>query len=218
VAAVGAYPGGIFGRFTDRELYSALLAGNREPFIEVVWELADSFERLGVEIVASDACEGYNPVHDACRWMVDAAVALVRARGSGDPLSYDFTLIGPPDECPTELRPWRRSLSLDEEAFSRKLEAAYAYPELAAEMEAVFRGVGVDAFRHEFLRPAHRTTAVNDSLRPRPQYEDFGERRVGDGLYDEVIRYREHMQPLAAALYGLVDDAALPATAASCRF
>jgi hypothetical protein len=41
---------------------------------------------------------------------------------------------------------------------------------------------------------------------------------VGDGLYDEVIRYREHMQPLAAALYGLVDDAALPATAASCRF
>jgi hypothetical protein len=34
----------------------------------------------------------------------------------------------------------------------------------------------------------------------KPYYEEYGEKRVAEGKYGEVIRYREHVLPLAEAL------------------
>ncbi len=43
-----------------------------------------------------------------------------------------------------------------------------------------------------------------------PYYEIYGEQRVAAGVYREVIRLREHLEPLAAALAigGLRESAA----------
>jgi hypothetical protein len=41
-----------------------------------------------------------------------------------------------------------------------------------------------------------------------PFYELHGEKRVAAGLYDEVIRYHEHIAPLADALRSHVERSA----------
>jgi hypothetical protein len=58
---------------------------------------------------------------------------------------------------------------------------------------------GADAFRREWLS----LVAAHEPLDPgeiQPFYERYGEQRVADGAYGEVIRYRSHIRPLAAAL------------------
>ena len=45
-----------------------------------------------------------------------------------------------------------------------------------------------------------------------PAYERFGEQRVREGRYDQIIRYRQHVAPvrqaIEAAVHGRVADAA----------
>src|SRR3954454_11266423 len=60
----GARPGSVFGRFSDRELYEVVLEGRTAVFTELARELAGAFVERGVEVVAADALEGYNPSHD----------------------------------------------------------------------------------------------------------------------------------------------------------
>ena len=122
---------------------------------------------------------------------------------------------------PSPLRAASVWLRLDDGAFSRKLAAAFEfYPELAAEVRDGLQGLGqeavadffdleddehaatglsgMDVFRVECLRP------VAPGERPfehvKPFYEFWGEGRVAEGFYERVIRYREHVLPLADAL------------------
>jgi hypothetical protein len=219
--AAGASRGPVYGLFSDAELYAAVLEHEHSPFLRIVEELAESFVGEGVGLVAGDAEEGYNPSHDICRLLVNAAVRLVRRTTPLRIANYDFLLVGPPDQCPEDLRADSIRLELDEAAFARKLSAAQNYPELRAEVEAAlggtgsvafgehpdlarragqeFRGPCANDFRVEWLRLV--TESGESSARSdRPFYEAYGERKVRDGLYRRVLRYREHVLPLAAAL------------------
>src|SRR5262245_47982645 len=61
---LGARPGAIFGRFSDREAYAMLLERNAPLLLSVVEELAAELEREQPAMIVGDAAEGYNPVHD----------------------------------------------------------------------------------------------------------------------------------------------------------
>lgn len=217
--AAGARPGPVYGPFSDGELYAAVLEHEHSPFIRLVEELASMLVRERVEFVAGDAEEGYNPSHDICRLLVNAAVRLAGRRVGARISNYDFTLVGPPGHCPEQLRADSIRLELDEAAFARKLAAAHNYPELRAEVEAALSGAGSvgfrehpdlarkagqdfvgtcpDDFRVEWLRPVVHA-APRASVRP--FYEGYGERRVQAGHYQRVLRHREHVLPLASAL------------------
>jgi hypothetical protein len=97
--------------------------------------------------------------------------------------------------------------------------AARAYPELAAEAEAAFRGTSRKIFaEHEDLAAIvdESIDGVSEAsfgveclfpapdLPPpkteRPFYEIYGERLVASGVYEQAIRYREHVQPIERAL------------------
>jgi len=152
-----------------------------------------------VDYVVGDAAEGYNPTHDVCRLLIDAAVDRV-ARVRGHRLhSYAFPLVGAPDSG-VILGPGRIELKLDDDALVRKLDAARGYDELADEVENTLRTQGAGAFRREILGPG----AGGDGLAPRtpPYYERHGERRRAEGVYTRVIRFREHVLPVARALRG----------------
>ena len=219
LSAVGAEPGAIYARLTDVEFYAAILDHDFDLLTGLADELAEALAGDGVECVAGDAAEGYNPTHDACRLVIDAAVALARG-GSGRRIdNFEFPLVGRPDARPEEVREgcWLR---LSDETFARKLRAARNYPELAAEVEAALAGdgstglrehpdlaastglgggaaAGAEAFRVECLRPAGSGARVFTGP---PFYESYGERQVAAGHYSRVLRYREHMLPLAGAL------------------
>jgi hypothetical protein len=194
---LGARSGVIFGRLTDAALYADLLNRRFGPLLELAEELADGLAAADADAIVSDAAEGYNPAHDAC-WLV-ARAAVRRLTWRGRTVRHlDFPLVGPPDDCLAWHRPravWHR---LDPDALARKLAAARDYPELAAEVAAALARFGPEAFAVECLRPVDPAAAVPAT--PEPFYERHGARRVAAGHYREVIRFHDHVAPLAAAL------------------
>ncbi len=196
LARVGATPGSIYGRLSDRELYRAILAGDLGLFTALVDELAQGL--AGVDVVAGDAVEGYNPGHDVCRLLLNAA--LLRLEERQKPASFEFPLVGAPDDCPAEDLGAALRLELDEKSLRRKLAAARAYPELAGEVDAAFAAHGTAPFRIECLRPMRYELDISDRFTHPPFYEIHGEKRVAEGHYCEVIRFHEHLAPLAAGL------------------
>jgi hypothetical protein len=219
LAQLGIEPGAVYGRHTDRAVYQRILEHDFDFFIGLADKLAESLSRLRVRFVAGDAAEGYNTVHDICRLVTDAAVEMLK-RGGVEAASFDYPVINRPDECPLGLLESSVWLRLDDQMFSRKLEAARTYyPELLEEVRTALvgggagpmkeyfsltgkgGGDGIEAFRVECLRPAVAAQAACGGRGAKPFYELHGERQVEAGLYDHVIRYREHIAPIAERLW-----------------
>lgn len=196
----GARPGPIFGRFSDRELYRLLLAGELEVFVRLAQELAAALAELGIAQVASDALEGYNPSHDLCRVVTDTAAAIASRRTGQAIAVYDFPLEAAPDDCPEPLRSGAFRIELQGRDLERKLEAARGYPEMAFEVERNLRVHGAEAFAVECLRPIEADTDLDGLFPELPYYERYGERQVKEGHYESVLRFREHFLPVARAL------------------
>lgn len=201
LAGMDAQAGPVYGRMSDRAVYAAILEHRHEVFLRLADELAEALAEQGTDCVVGDAVEGYNPSHDVCRLVINAAVRMAgRARGAAIP-SYDFVLVGAPGECPEHLRSTAFLLPLDDEGLQRKLQAARGYPELAGEVEAAIARFGTAPFRTECLRPVDREDPYGWNAEETPFYEKFGEERVAAGVYRQVLRFREHMLPLADALW-----------------
>jgi hypothetical protein len=198
LAAAGATPGTIFGSFSDADLYAAMLASDRAVLSRVVHALADALVCSKADYVVADALEGFNPSHDLCRYLVNAAVALTQK-----PLrNFEFLLEGSPSACPEHLRADSVRLELTEDDLTRKIAAAKSYPELREETENALARFGAAAFRTECLRPVRDPRQGIDALdQEPPYYERYGEQQVAAGHYDRVIRYRAHIQPLVQALW-----------------
>jgi hypothetical protein len=110
--------------------------------------------------------------------------------------NYDFPLDGPPQPA----RPGSIVVTLDEAALKRKLTAARAYPEMRAEVDAALGRYGRQAFAMECLGPAATNVHASRFEQERPDYERYGARRVTEGRYSEIIRYRDHVRPVATAI------------------
>jgi hypothetical protein len=235
LSRAGARQGAIYGPLTDLEVYASILNGDADLFAEIVEQLVQAFVDEGIEYVVGDAAEGYNVTHDICRVMIGAAVELAEYRYGHRIENFDFAVVGPPDECLDTLRDEAIWLQLDEDAFDRKVKAALNYsPNLASDVEsalagAPFRGVvrlsqaeldravdielgkaipgGVplDAFRVECLRPAHNQSGTHWTANDRRFYELYGEKLVAAGRYKKVIRYEQHILPLARAMRAIAE-------------
>lgn len=195
----GATMGSAFAAFTDKEAYAALLGGELDAVVALTQRLAARLAAAPDVYVAGDAMEGFNPIHDLCRVVIDTAVA-VAARGGRPPvLNLDFPLEASPDASgaapDTDVR-----LLLDEGAIARKLRAAREYPELTAEVERALATHGESAFAVERLRAATDSRSIPQRTGDPPLYERYGEERVAAGHYSSVLRLRQHFLPFAAAL------------------
>lgn len=194
LAKTGAKAGPIFGRLSDKEAYRAILRKDMGLFTGLAEEAADIYDRAGVTVVVSDAAEGFNPVHDLCRLIADAAVQLMEGRRQTRVPAYEFDLVTPPWEtqaCDAEIR-----IRLTEGEFHRKIDAAQRYQELRGEIKRALDGTSVDTFREEIFRPGSCRLGPSG----KPFYESFGECRVAEGLYDQVIRRDIHLKSIAEVL------------------
>ena len=186
------------GLLTDREVYQALLSRDHKLFTRLTRRIAEWLVVDDIDSVAGDAAEGFNSVHDACRLIIDAAVDLARLATNRAISNCAFRLDWRKDREYALERDGARTLILDQETFDSKLSAAWAYDELRSDIEAVLGENGVECFRTERFDPVvskgeHRQTAA-------PYYEEYGARLVNDGIYNQVIRYNEHLAPLGDAL------------------
>jgi len=201
----GSRPGRVLGALTDADAYASILAGDVAPFGRILDAVTAEILASRATHVAGDAAEGYNPVHDLCRMILNGAVARVRRRRSIS--NFEFPLSEHPATCASHLPAKCIELPLDDALFARKLAAARREPDLGMDVGEAMRTHGADAFRVEVLRPASEP-AIGDGLSEEPPfYERHGERRVADGKYGVVLRRREHLLPMARALRQLVDEA-----------
>jgi hypothetical protein len=217
--AAHAEPAPFYGGYTDGQCYAALLARDSDLFIGMAEEVAELLVASRIEMVVGDASEGWNPIHDIWRSVVNTAVALASGRLGRDLRNFEFALFGSHAAAAATSSAESIVLRLDEAAFDRKMAISTAYDELHAEVAAAMKGstsalvgpgplsaeldrrlggLNGDSYRVELLRPvdAHATLAPDA---PRV-YEMYGEMMVAAGKYREAIRHDRHLAPVEAAL------------------
>lgn len=205
IEGAGARRGSFYGALTDHQLYQAILREDHAVFAQLAQELAAALQREGVTCVVGDAAEGVNPGHDVCRLLINSAVARIAQTTGLHIRNMEFPVEGPPGECPPEDRAQAVFLKLDDAAYARKLGAARAYPELAAELERVFGIHDALAFRAECIRPVRYGLDIAAQFAHPCVYERYGEGQVEKGIYRDVIRFR-HVAQIAAGLAGPAHD------------
>jgi hypothetical protein len=193
----GVESGGLYGRHTDAEVYSAILDGNVDFFVGLCRELAKEIASEGIELVLGDAAEGYNPIHDAFRLTLNAAVTLARRQGRREIGSYDFPLFLPPGPGGGD---GDLSVKLDDAERDAKRSEAGSYAELEREVEWSLKQHGRRAFDREWLRPVGEEVGEYPLPDRPPIYERYGEYLAQSGELDRVIRKDEHLAPIARAL------------------
>jgi hypothetical protein len=63
----GSRPGPIYGRMSDRDIYTAILDRDLDLFRGLAGGLCDALVAHEATCVVGDSVEGYNPSHDVCR-------------------------------------------------------------------------------------------------------------------------------------------------------
>ncbi len=198
LAAAGASPGPLYGRYPDAAVYEWILDADASFFVGLAQELAKEMSADDVIEVVGDSAEGYNPIHDAFRLTVNAAVDIARKTSGAEIASYDFPLFGRPgpkeDDDEGTLR-----IELDADDEDAKRSAAVGYSELAREMEWSIEHYGEESFTVEWLRPIHAGAGEYIAPQSPPIYERYGEFLRQSNQLERVIRY-EHLLAIAQAL------------------
>ncbi len=192
---LGARRGTIFGRLSDREAYAMILERNTPLLLSLVAELAAQLETDRPAIIVGDAAEGYNPVHDLCRVIAGAAIAMADVPTK----QYEYAVVNHPHSSGTAAM----AIDLDEAEYAAKMQSARGHAAALTDIDALLSTHGADAYRREAFARVVDWTAL-DGDEP-PLYERYGEERVAAGRYTRVIRRREHMLPLRDALRAAVE-------------
>jgi hypothetical protein len=196
--SLGGRPGSIYGQLTDAEVYAAILNGQLDLFVDLAVELAEALIQHRIEYVVGDAAEGYNPTHDVCRFVINAAIKIAREKAC--PID-NFEVLLAENPAANGDNKTREAISIvaDHDMQSRKLQAAQGYSELVADVNRIIEQEGADSLKTEYLhRPLH--VGPEDLFKEAPHYEIHGARQVAAGRYQQVISYREHVLPIAAGL------------------
>jgi hypothetical protein len=195
--ACGADFGTVYGRVTDAGLYDAIIRQDAAYFVGLAAELADCFRRKEIDYVVGDALEGYNPAHDLCRYLTNAAIMSLPQDGKR-PENYDV-LIGNRNGAGTELNGRRGfSFELEPGPLAEKLQMAQTYTELMTDVQRVLTDEGIESVKTEQLRYLSDFTFGSSS--ETPHYEVYGRQQVASGHYRELLTYRDHLRPIAEAL------------------
>ena len=201
-AEAGVRFGRIYGRFTDIDIYEAVLDRDFQVFTSLTDELTRELVKDETAYVVGDAIEGYNPAHDVCRMIINAAVELSKRRHGHEIANFDFLLVGNPSAGSETDR--AICVRLGQTTHSQKLTAAAEYQDLNRDVGHALGSFGAEAFQVEYLRPVDSSFDHGLFAEP-PFYEQYGERQVSRGYYDRVLRHREHMMPLSEALNSYVE-------------
>jgi hypothetical protein len=191
----------IFGRWTDRELYDALYEGRFQPFLALRDELVEAWCAQKVRTAICDAFERRILMHDVVQITASAAVAAAAQRGVAIDLLELPIYLGPLEARPGD-PPLAASLTITNEVLAKKIEAARAYESAVVhhEVEEFLRQSTAEGFRVESLLRSKPRTPDEWEQEPKPEWETHGERLLQEGVYDRVIRLRDHLVPLARVL------------------
>ena len=223
----GAKIGPLCGELSDREIYEKILRHEYDSFDTLCERLARLITAQNIDLVVSDAIEGYNPVHDLCEALVRAAVGIARNANdaennenagktrNGTPRSirhYTIPLMNDPRPATGSMEA-HHTIELTPLRFKQKLEAMRSYAASAGgilqeEVRDAFHSFGEQAFAREYLFEAAAPGQEPERRfsRQKPFYETYGEQKVAAGHYQFAIRFHEHVLPIVNHLRKKVSD------------
>ena len=208
---LGGQPGSIYGRLSDAQIYSAILNRDAALFCKMADELAAELVCHRVQYVVGDAFEGYNPAHDVCRLVINAAIRIASLTSPGIENFAVLLANKVSDHSPSDMI----RIEVEEEMLAQKLQDLRAYSELAVDADRILADEGVDSLRIECLRRVvNESSDEFNGCKELPFYETYGAARVAAGYYQQVIRYRDHVAPIAEALS---EHTAVKGQAVNCR-
>lgn len=200
LADIGVPIGPIFGAYSDRQIYAHVLAKNADPFLRLADRLAGDWVKNRIDIVLGDACEGAIMAHDLWRAVIDRAVQLAARRRGCRIRNMAFSLKSDPRTSPADRSSEKNHQNqLHESIWKRKILAAENYVGIQSEVQDAFSVWGKAAFRYETMWELPCAINSNDWVE-KPKYELHGEAQVVAGVYEQVVRYREHVRPILEAL------------------
>lgn len=197
--AASAEQGPLFGVITDRDAYRVVLRQDVKTTIELVRHLAQDLDDSGIELVMCDEIEGFNPVHDLCGVIVALACDLVQRRTGKKLQCYDFPLEGSPIKHLSSLVATKAKFfhhQLSNKDWQRKQRAIEENIALRAESTKSISAYGVETFKQEVFSPLRLDQKLSMLRQNTPYYESYGEKRVAEGIYNEVLRFNDHFCPL----------------------
>ena len=162
-------------------------------------------KNFGFNVVGSpDECPEH--LRDDAIWLQlddEAFTSKVKAALAYSPklaLDVEAALGGAPFQGIRRFSEPKLAGELDVEVSGSMLEELESRPALKARLRHIIDGVPLQAFRIECLRPVGNRSGADWSTAEPQFYELYGEKLVAAGRYEKVIRYREHMLPLAEAM------------------
>ena len=188
-----------FEPITDRQIYNLILSNSVDFFLNIKNELKNFILDNNIEAVFGDALEGFNPSHDLCRYLTNSVVMSLQSKVLIN--NYDFLLDNVIKNITSEKREDDIVLKLNKEKFEEKVLACDNYPELKTEVDRFSAKYGRDLFSTEFFRKINNPKQIKNWDTKHPYYEEFGKKRVIEGVYNQIISFENHMKPLAQILY-----------------
>ena len=191
-------------QWTDHQAYNHILTCNAVAVSKAINDVAQELAMHSIEWVICDAIEGFNPVHDLCSVMAVQASSIAE-RATGKAIKcVDFPLEGPPESATQTGERSELKLNLSDEEWRAKREAIAQNSALQFEIDRGFRLYGERAFRTEVLTPVNIKKSLSWLAQNKPFYEVHGEKRVQEGVYKNVLRYREHFLPLVEQVSDMI--------------
>jgi len=191
----------LFEPIPDKKIYNFILEGNISQIYYIKKVLSDHILNLKYDLIIGDSLEGFNPTHDLCRYIINSIIKDCRNIAKIDILNYSFDLDKPPNQINSNDS--NILLELNDLELEQKVKAAINYPELKFEVEKVLKLYGKEAFKYEFFSKVSDLHNLKNWDNIYPQYEKYGNERVKNGLFTEVIEFEKHMKPIAHSLLDL---------------
>jgi hypothetical protein len=218
----GASIGKVFGRFTDKRLYDLIFQQELQVFQDLMDDIRVDLKLHHIDLLVGDSCEGFNPAHDLCRYIINAIAEKEKIA------NYDFPLLGLPNQCAHELKEDAIWIKLSEDDLMKKLSIIRSiYPKLMDRLNLFLSAVAEAPTAHkeqnitvsttqpnsdflsdfgidhrnkasllvECLRPVREQKKIKTWATPFPIYETYAVNKEGDHF--RIISFEQHMRPIA---------------------
>lgn len=187
-----------FTPFSDREIYDLILSNSTDSFLSTKLSLKEFIVEHKFEMIVGDALEGFNPSHDICRYLINSII--IELENEIKIKNYDFFQ----DDVRKNKISLKKQediiLELDKNELTKKMNACMNYPEIKSEVDKFVTQFGTDFFALEFFRKVEDPRKIVSWNTKFPYYEEFGRKRIAEGIYKELISFEGHMKQLAQTL------------------
>jgi len=184
--SLGVDKGQIFGRITDAQIYAHIINRNMDVFLSIVNEMLSIWQHNRPSCIVVDGFEGYNPVHDLMNLLVSCACIRYKKQTAHNIPLYSFKLVNKfnPDAGSIHIK-------LTDEQLKKKQNIVFSYPEMRKEVDAAIARLGEKDCFTECLDVIDYDRSDEWREAQLPFYELYGEKKVQQGIYENVLRRKD---------------------------